>query len=509
MAEDSKTSSTRTGSWTPATSVVDYQWLIGAEKPRAPASYELRDLGGVWIAYDPRLPVVELKDSGGAAVTFILGLTYSEFSGGFLPAGDAVLDFVVGGIQDVERRVLPALSGLYIAISVGALPRRLYLDHGGGLPAVYSPAERLAGSSPSLLLDEDAYQTRFRTQLHRDVVLKETYGGWLPGTLTAHEGLHRLLANNYLDLTAWSTKRYWPQPGEFDAWRDMDAAATDAATALRDFSEAACREFSVAATLTAGFDSRLLMAGCRNSLDRAAFFTIEAPGTEMDVTVSQRLAAQFGLSHRTMPIIEAGSQQIARWDRAVGNVMLEAPRRTHPTLAQLTDRNVLFTGMYGEVGRCRLYRQDLEVINHATVDARFVVDRLTLPAHPEIVENIRIWLTELEGQPNSVILDLAFHELKFGSWAMGQRAFTNSVKLNLLPFAQRRVFNAFIGVRPQDKRTDRLFWKMIGALWPEIQAVPINKYGDIRDRLTFWKKLTNPYRLRRFLRDRFARKDVA
>ena len=56
---------------------------------------------------------------------------------------------------------------------------------------------------------------------------------------------------------------------------------------------------------------------------------------------------------------------------------------THPTLGGLTDRDAVFTGMYGEVGRCRLYRQDLTRINAARIDARFIID--TLPGDPRVI----------------------------------------------------------------------------------------------------------------------------
>ena len=226
----------------------------------------------------------------------------------------------------------------------------------------------------------------------------------------------------------------------------------------------------------------------------------------MDVHVSQGIAQRFGLAHRVMPLRNASAEEMAVWDRMVGDCMIEAPRRTHVTLRDLTNRNAVFTGMYGEVGRCRLYRQDLARINAETIDAQFVINRLTLPSNAELLENITAWFAELKGQPNSVILDLAFHELKFGSWAMGQRPISNSIKLNFLPIAQRAVLDAFLGVAPAEKTTEALFWAIIRRLWPELEQVPVNKYGDMRDYLSLWKKISNPNRVRRFLRDRLARK---
>lgn len=488
-----------------ATPVTDYQLILATERPEAPAGYEAVDLGGAWLAHDSRLPLIDLQDQAGRRLGVVIGFVYSEFADSFMASGVVTLPLAVDGVEALERDVLPRFGGTFLMIACRDLPLRAYPDHAGSLSLVYSPEDRRAASSPSLLLDEQAYQARFHTDLHQALVVREGASGWISGTLTAHRGVIRLLPNHYLDLGDWTAHRFWPRPDTFAQWRDMATAADSAADALRDFARAACDQFRVAATLTAGFDARLLVATLHQELARAGFFTINT-GVGLDLDMSQVIAKRFGLNHRLVEPLAANETQMAIWDRAVGDCMIEAPRITHPTLGLLTERDAIFTGMYGEVGRCRLYRQDLMTINDARIDARFVMDRLTLPPHPELLENIGQWFAGLKGQPNSVIMDLAFLELKFASWAMGQRPMTNAIKLNLLPIAQRRVLDTFIGVSPQDKDTEALFWAIIARLWPELAEVPINKYGDLRDYLTIWHKISNPNRVRRFLRDRLARK---
>ena len=488
-----------------ATPVIDFQVIIAPSPPLAPKSYEISDLDGVWLARDARLPLIDLRDSEGRQIGLLTGFVYSEFRDCFLSQGIETLPVLVRNEADLEALVLPRLSGMYLLITSGTLPSRVYPDHAGSLSLVYSAPDGRAASSPSLLLKPADYESRFRPDLHRDLVVREGSGGWISGTLTAHRDVYRLLPNHYLDMATWTTHRFWPRPGEFATWRDMSSAAESAARALTAFSNAGCDRFRVAATLTAGFDSRLLVASCRERLATCEFFTIETEA-KIDVEMSQVIAGRFGLSHQIVPLRMADADQMAIWDRVVGDCMIEAPRMTHPTLGDLTDADAIYTGMYGEVGRCRLYRQDLEVINQAKIDARFIIDRLTLPAHPELIENIGVWLQGLTGQPNSVILDLAFHELKFGVWAMGQRPMTNSIKLNLLPIAQRKVLDAFIGVEPAEKGTEALFTAIIDNLWPDLLQVPVNKFGDFRDYLVIWEKISNPNRVRRFLRDRLARK---
>lgn len=487
-----------------AAPILERQMFLATERPDIPPSYGLAEVGGVWLGYDRQLPLVELVDESGRPVGALLGYVFSEFTEEFLGAGKIQLPLRVNDFADLEAQVLPRFGGTYLLLTSGALAGRVYMDHGGSFPVVYSSPDRRAASSAALLLSEAEYTERFRRDLHAVLVEREGFGGWIAGTLTAHRDVRRVLPNHYLDLSSWTTHRYWPRAGDFGTWRDFDTSVDAAARAIERFSAAASRTFRVAVTLTAGSDSRLLLAGCRSGLSDYEFFTLDAPGAERDVGVSRALASRFGFTHRAIALKQATETETAVWDRMVGDCVIEAPRLTHVTLRELTHHDAMFTGICGEVGRCRLYRQDYGHINEMRIDARFLMDRLTLPRVPELQADIAAWLAELSGQPNSVILDLAYHELKAGSWAMSQRPITNSIKLNFIPFAQRAVLEAFIGVEPARKGNHELFRATISNLWPELSTVPINKYGDLRDLVVLWKKLITPNRLRRYLRDRLA-----
>ena len=110
--------------------------------------------------------------------------------------------------------------------------------------------------------------------------------------------------------------------------------------------------------------------------------------------VSAEIAERYGLKHRILTPQGATDEEVAIWDRMVGDCMMEATRQGHTSLRQLTAQNAVFTGMYGEVGRCQIYRQDADTINSAKIDARFIVDRLTLPASPALIDSVAIWLEE-------------------------------------------------------------------------------------------------------------------
>lgn len=490
-----------------ASPVIDFQVFLSSEKPEGPPGFRLEAVAGTWIATDERLRRTRLLDSAGREFAIGYGFIYSEFTKDFVLGADETCPEVVESIADFESKIIPRLAGSFVLLTTGGLPPRLYLDHAGSMPIVYSPADRRAATSASLLLDEAEYRSRFLTDLHDAMIVREGEGSWISGTLTAHRDVYRLLANHHLDLATWNVARFWPRPGEFEGWRNFDVAAAAAADAIKAFSDAVFRNFRTAATLTAGFDTRLVLAGCRDNIANCQFYTIAAPHAEKDTDIAKRIGGRFGLKHKILALRRADPMQTAIWDRTVGDSIIEAPRLTYPTLQRdLTDFDVQLTGAFGEIGRCRYYRQDLHEINDIKIDARFVVDRLTLPPQPELIVNIQNWIDGLEGQPNSVILDLALHELKLGSWAMPQRAFMSSVKLSMMPFAQRVVFDSCVGVSPLEKNTKTLFWAMIVRLWPDLKEFQINKYGDYKDQLMIFKKIFAPNRIQRLLRDRSAKK---
>ena len=490
-----------------ASPVIDFQVYISAEKSETPPNFKTENINDTWVSVDKRLRRTRLIDAEGREFGVGFGFIYSEFSKDFVVDDEVVFPEAVESIADFEAKIIPRLAGSFIILTTGQLPPRLYLDHAGSMPIVYSSADRRAASSASLLLDEAEYQSRFLKDLHDALIVREGEGSWISGTLTAHRDVYRLLANHHLDFATWRVERFWPRPGEFDGWRDFNTAAAAGADAIKAFTDAVFKNFKTAATLTAGFDTRLVLAGCRDNIANCQFFTIAAPYAEKDMDIAKRIAARFGLKHKILPLRRADAMQTAIWDRTVGDSIIEAPRLTYPTMQKdLVEFDVQLTGAFGEIGRCRYYRQDLHQINDMKIDARFVVDRLTLPAHPVLIDNVQAWVDGLAGQPNSVILDMALHELKLGSWAMPQRAFMSSVKLSLMPFTQRIVFDSFIGVAPAEKDTKTLFWAMITRLWPDLKEFQINKYGDYKDHLTLFRKIFAPNRIQRLLRDRSAKR---
>lgn len=455
------------------------------------------------VSLSPGLERHDVETPDGTLIARIYGVLLHGWHGeGLRIEGRRI---VADGVTDEAgfvRRVLYGLHGCFVAVTCPPFGNSIYPDFGGSLPLVWDRHSGRIASSPYQLMDAAEYDRRFLADRYDRLVRREG-NGWISGTLTAHEGIERLLPGHALDRATLAARRVWPLPGELRLGMDLGAAATQAATALRGFAEAAANQASTALTLTAGYDSRVLLAATRHVVPRMAYVTFGSPDGGIDQHTSARLAREFGLRHSLVPIARADEAGKALWERLVGHCMREINREIHPTLLGVP-AELMLTGMYGEVGRSRLYRQDMDSINNHPATVEFVLARLTLPPDAELRENVAQWLAPLAWMPRSMVLDMAFNELKFGSWAMGQAPAQKALRMALMPFAQADVQAAFMQTDPVTKGTERLFRLIIEKLWPELLAVPVNKYGDLRDRLGLFAKLTNPERVIRYLRDRHA-----
>lgn len=449
-----------------------------------------------------------LVTRSGATLGVVYGVLLSGHCGdGIAIEGDRVLvDRDIRDFRSFETEVLDHLHGTYVAVTHdthGLGAARLYPDSGGGIPIVFCAESRRAGSSASMFLADEEYDERFLTERYRVMVEREGAGGWIAGTLSAHRGVERLLPNHYLDLSTWEAHRFWPREGEFRFGTSVEEASEIIATAMTGFVEAAARQFRAAIALTAGFDSRLIAAASRSVSDQLEAFTLSPEDPGIDQILARELAATLSLRHRLVPIQEATDEQAALWDRCVGHTVREVNRRLHPTLSNL-DYEVILTGMYGEIGRSRLYRQDTATINDTVATPELVVSRLTLPLDRDLASNVARWLDGLSWLPCSVILDLAYNELRAGSWAMAQSPIQKALQMELLPYTQRSVQNAFMSVPPQDKGTTALFDVCARRMWPASMDIPVNRFGDHRDWLAKARKAFRREKVVRFLRNRLG-----
>lgn len=295
---------------------------------------------------------------------------------------------------------------------------------------------------------------------------------WMPGDRSVYAGVRALLPNHVLDLRSGESVRFWPAPGE------VATCATDPASEaerlLRALMEAARRRFPLAVSMTAGWDSRLMLALSRPLSAEIYCFTLLGPGTprsSRDVVIPSRLLRRLGLEHHVLPYperIDAGLRERFREGadavKEAYSADIQAIRDAFPA------SRVCVTGDVAEVVKC--------YIRHDGPAPPGPVDlaRLTeIGQFPFAIAAFEDWL---RGVPASGIdlLDLFAWEQTAGRWQSLIRAEYDIVQECLAPLNCRDLLVAMLATDRSARRPpEHVFLRdLIGRLWIDVLAEPIN-----------------------------------
>ncbi|QLL63883.1 hypothetical protein FKV68_20475 [Sinorhizobium mexicanum] len=366
------------------------------------------------------------------------------------------------------------LAGSFIFVLDACDARRIYLDANGSKSLVYEPQFGLAGATTPLLLTASEYDERFDFDLYRGLVVDQH--GWFPAGMTAHRGVRRLMCNHYLDLDTMAPIRHWPR-GEIEEVADVDAAIATIIDETRSVIQPLHATGRASMALTSGNETRLMLACCRAFHRDIDFVTVDALGAKLDVKRATELAKRFKLSHRLLPYREADEQGTRAWQMRVGHCVTGSNMTMHPSVEPLNGR-IFLGGLGGEIGRGFLWLDSQE---DTAIDEAGIVSRLKLPQHARLLEEVRQWLKPLQHYRSLFLLDLAYMELRMSCWAFSQSyAMPSQVEVN--PLICRKIYTAMLSLPPSLRRDNGMIFRAIQQTWPEVLALPINKYGDWRDR---------------------------
>lgn len=451
------------------------QFALARSVAHLPEGWRVRSIAGWSLATHAALsPVVELRTAAGDAIGWMLGLAISEDGSPFSDVTTAP------SLQEIDtddcafERFVYGHGGRFLAILAAGPRPRVYLDPVGSMSAVYVPALGMVAATPSLVPDVRGLE-------YNDALIREfsltTRSGVFPFGLTARRGVHRLLPNFFLDLTSWTTHRHWPHaPIE----EDQDPAEAVALTSriLKRHVSALAATYPLRCGLTAGMDTRMMLAHTREYLDRTVFLTRVIPDQsgQLDLAIARVLASRFGLNHQVLPYCEPSERALHQW-RFRGGFSLGEMRgwRSSESYAQVGPLRVEMVGLVATLGRCTSYwRKSGYGENPMTPD--LMVRVLGEPAMPAVLELAARWLHELPQSRTMTVLDLLFIEQHLGCWGgVLPYAEASYSPLRLYPFTHRDILTAFLRLPDRYRIARRFPTDLIAAQWPELLRVPFNR----------------------------------
>jgi hypothetical protein len=444
------------------------QFLLSSQ-PCVLSGWTSLGLGDWTLAAHPALPVSELRTLDEDQVGWLLGYAIDET--GEWVESKHLLPFASSAHVTAEafENWLYSLGGRFAGILLTNYLKRVYLDPGGTLAAVYSAEGPAVASTTSLLIAG-------RAQSSHEPLLRNQF---FPAGLTAYPQIRRLLPNHYLDLHQMRPVRHWLT--ESLTWageEQIPSLVATIASHVRRTVHAVVRRNPTYMSLTAGRDSRMLLACSREITDRMSFITFdhnEQPGHYTDVQVALKIARQWRLRHEVVPIVPPADALKELYLQRIGHAGHWGKARDfyHACSEHLDLRHALLTGFAGEVGRSFYWRR----VTHdtGTPSAAELLNVMRLPDSEPFLTALGQWLEGIRPDDLWVLLDQAYLELRVGCWAAVQMYGVAPFALTLTPFCHRNIFESMLRLPVEYRRSQGLAADLIRHAWPELGELPFNR----------------------------------
>jgi hypothetical protein len=305
---------------------------------------------------------------------------------------------------------------------------------------------------------------------------------WLPGDRSPYDAVRALLPNHLLDVEEGKVARYWPaSPVERVSY---DEGLHTSARLLRGLLASARRRYDLAVPMTAGWDSRLVLALGRETAADLYCYTLTYPSmsaTSRDLRVPGKLLAKLGLDHHVVDYPEAVDASFKDVARRSSSAIHTAYCRDAQALREAYPAHRLcVTGDVAEVVK-RHYR--LRGRRHGKPPTARDLGRVSkVGDHPFALAAFESWLAGVPRADHLDLLDLFCWEQMAGRWQAQIRAEYDIVQESFAPLDCRALLVTMLGIDETYRSAPRfrLFADLIELLWSDLLTVPINPREKIR-----------------------------
>lgn len=331
-------------------------------------------------------------------------------------------------------------------------------------------------SSLKLFLDFYGYKLQsseekikiVNTPLHRKLQM-----AWY-GHESIDDRLDKLLPNHYLDVHKKEVKRL----PLFTVYNGKeDDVLIYVSSMLTGTYSALSKRYQLMQPLTAGWDSRILLAASKDVKDQIKYYVFGNPDNNNDdIRIPMNLSRSLDLNFK---IVER---------KALSDNFLEAYKKEHiiPRILPKTsninyhydckyNENVInVNGNCAEIARCFYgYTRNKIMLDMLLVFSKYY-DKV-----PFFKERIAEWYANAipyAKQYNIFLLDLFYWEQRMGNWG-AQYPFELDIAMEeISPFNNRSLLLALQSVNPKKRKSPKfsLFRKLVCKLWQDTLCEPVN-----------------------------------
>lgn len=392
-------------------------------------------------------------------------------------------------------RATQRLGGRWLLVAQQAERRFLFNDPLGLRQAFYTDPQQRDGalwvmSQPGLMAESLGLTVDPLALDYRDWRLAKGHAEYMwPGSRGPFREIRHLLPNHYLDLDTGRCHRFWPHSRLHPV--SVDDAIDRLAERVPQLLRAAANRGDLVLGLTAGIDSRLLLAAAKSIREQISCVSVRQawmPADHADLAIPARLSRRLGVRHDLIAVAKSMSGDFREiYARSVFLAHEHYGADVEALVRHYGCAKAVATGSGSEVGRGARFRIP-------PFDGRpspeFLAMREMGGLHPFTIESLREWHAGVPGDCGIGLLDLFEWELGHGNWlAMTQLEFDIAWREIFTPFNCRDVLSTLLAAPRRCLRPPAcsIYHAVIERLWPQTLDEPINPHknqGRLRHRVT-------------------------
>lgn len=464
------------------------QFLLSRDETVAAPGWTVREVGPWKLSHHEALAWTEVVARDGGNLGWFLGTILDP--DGTAPTGrvEAPLPAAAGADPDAVEDFVFRYGGRWLFFDLDTDAPSVLMDPIGTLALVYDTRAPRAAATTTLLDPEAGFG---KEHLGIDVPFPIP-NHYYPGELTGSVGVKRLMADYRLDLNTMTAVRHWPRENvrRVATREETEACIRTIVDGVQSVMRALAERGELLLSLTAGRDSRMLLACCRELADRITCFTFDFPTLTgpVDLAVARLLCRDMGLEHVTVPIVDVDEATQRRYLERIG--FAGHPGKAWDFLVAAgthLDTSKSWAIAYSsEVGRGNYWKpRDRADVRPDAVD---LLARGGLPPLPSFVRAMDDWIDSLDYCDTFVILDILALEHRGCGWAMAHLHGAAPFRDIIVPYSRRDILDAMMRLPLGLRKEQGMPREVIRATWPELLRYPFQRtpgaagrWREIRD----------------------------
>ncbi|MBN2481971.1 MAG: hypothetical protein JXB19_09545 [Bacteroidales bacterium] len=294
------------------------------------------------------------------------------------------------------------------------------------------------------------------------------------GNITIFDEIFQVLPNHYFDAGNSKVIRYWP--GEKMQPIDIEEAAERCASIIKGYMKSITARYNVMLPVTAGKDSRLLLAATKDLTDKVFYYINKDYDMDLrnnDIRIPQKLLPKLGLKfHLVNPYIPINED----FKRIYFENHYRAVTRYLPIIHNYYQN---FSGKINLPAIMAFYPENQNKFKKFQITPLLLAKINEVSQYDFAIDYYTEWLSknlEMCKNNNIDIINLYFWEDRCANYITQVTQEKDVAQDDIFPYNSRLLVSLFLSVGYKlSLRPKYLFFKkIIKKLWPEVLQEPMN-----------------------------------